>query len=421
MSDDIWRRKDDTGGDDSSGYGTDFGSDFGTVQFADDPTSEPALSFGDSDTGKMPHWTEPATGEIPVVDDHDDTDVWGTFQEPSQPARRPDHISIGTDPTDERRRPRDITGDLGRDPSRDITGGVPRGGRGQPVRRSGPRGPKKGISRDMPTAITTGLILLAVFLGAIMWRPAAVMLIVLAVVGFAAVEFFSKVTEKGYRPATFAGLLTCIAAPLAAYWVGDEALPLVLAFGFLATSIGFLGASSVQSGPMPNVAISTMAMTWIGLMGSFAALILRYSVNGGLAHVGTDTLFMVVIGVIANDIGGLFVGASVGKTPLREWVSPNKTIEGAIGGAIATLVALVVVGSQNGTWNSMGEWIALAIVISVMAPIGDLVESMFKRNLDVKDFGSLIAGHGGVLDRFDGFLFVLPAAYYLMLVLQPWA
>jgi phosphatidate cytidylyltransferase len=130
---------------------------------------------------------------------------------------------------------------------------------------------------------------------------------------------------------------------------------------------------------------------------------------------------MVVIGVIANDIGGLFVGASVGKTPLREWVSPNKTIEGAIGGAIATLVALVVVGSQNGTWNSMGEWIALAIVISIMAPIGDLVESMFKRNLDVKDFGSLIAGHGGVLDRFDGFLFVLPAAYYLMLVLQPWA
>jgi phosphatidate cytidylyltransferase len=130
---------------------------------------------------------------------------------------------------------------------------------------------------------------------------------------------------------------------------------------------------------------------------------------------------MIVIGVIANDIGGLFVGASVGKTPLREWVSPNKTIEGAIGGAIATLVALVVVGSQNGTWNSMGEWIALTIVIAVMAPIGDLVESMFKRNLDVKDFGSLIAGHGGVLDRFDGFLFVLPAAYYLMLVLQPWA
>jgi phosphatidate cytidylyltransferase len=273
----------------------------------------------------------------------------------------------------------------------------------------------------MPQAVTTGLVLLAVFLGPIMWRPAAVMLIVLAVVGLAAVEFFSKVTEKGYRPATFAGLLTCVAAPLAAYWIGDGSLPLVFAFGFLATSIGFLGSTSIQSGPMPNVAITTMAMTWIGLMGSFAALILRFSVNGGVAHAGTDTLFMVVIAVIANDVGGLFVGASVGKTPLREWISPNKTVEGAIGGALATLIAVVIVGSQNGTWNSMGEWIALVIVVAVMAPLGDLVESMFKRNLDVKDFGTIVAGHGGVLDRFDGFLFVLPAAYYLMLVLRPWA
>lgn len=419
MSDDIWRRKDDTGSNDSSGYGTDFGSDFGTVQFADDPTAEPALSFGSGDTGNLPHWTEPATGELPVTDD-DDTDVWGTFQEPSEPTRRADHITIGSDPTDERRRQRDITGDISRDITRDVTGGVSRP-RQQPVRRSGPRGPGGGIGRDMPTAVTTGLVLLAAFLGAIMWRPAAVMLIVLAVVGLAAVEFFSKVTEKGYRPATFAGLLTCIAAPLAAYWIGDASLPLVFAFGFLATSIGFLGSSSIQSGPMPNVAITTMAMTWIGLMGSFAALILRYSVNGGAVHAGTDTLFMVVIGVIANDVGGLFVGASLGKTPLREWISPNKTVEGVIGGALATLIAVVVVGSQNGTWNSMGEWIALAIVIAVMAPLGDLVESMFKRNLDVKDFGTIVAGHGGVLDRFDAFLFVLPAAYYLMLVISPWA
>jgi len=418
MSDDIWRRRDNTDSNDSSGYGTDFGSDFGTVQFADDPTAEPVLSFGDAETGNLPHWTEPATGELPSTED--DTDVWGTFQEPSEPTRRPDHISIGTDPTDERRRAsRDVTADFGLDPSRDITGGIPRG-RAPQVRRSGPRGTGGSTGRDMPTAVTTGLILLAVFLGAIMWRPAAVMLIVVAVVALAAVEFFSKVTEKGYRPATFAGILTCVAAPIAAYWIGDASLPLVFAFGFLATSIGFIGSSSVNSGPMPNVAITNMAMTWIGLLGSFAALILRYSVNG-FGNAGTDTLFMIVIGVIANDVGGLFIGASIGKTPLREWISPNKTIEGAIGGAIATLVAVIVFGSQNGTWNSMGEWIALTIVIAVMAPMGDLVESMFKRNLDVKDFGTIVAGHGGVLDRFDGFFFVLPAAYYLMLVISPWA
>jgi phosphatidate cytidylyltransferase len=62
----------------------------------------------------------------------------------------------------------------------------------------------------------------------------------------------------------------------------------------------------------------------------------------------------------------------------------------------------------------------MAAVISVMAPLGDLVESMFKRNLDVKDFGNLVRGHGGLLDRFDAFLFCLPAVYYLMRVLEPW-
>lgn len=419
MSDDIWRRRDETPKDDS--YGTDFGSDFGTVQFADDPTDEPVLSFGDGDTGNLPHWTEPPTGELPAFDaEEDDTDVWGTFQQPSAPTRRPERLVIGTDPTGEGRRVRDTTADYGMDPSRDITGGMARGPRPAPVRRAGARGPRGGTGRDMPQAVTTALVLLAVFLGAIMWRPAAVMLIVIAVVGLAAVEFFSKVTEKGYRPATFAGLLACVAAPLAAYWIGDGALPLVFAFGFLATTVGFLGATSVQSGPMPNVAITTLAMTWIGLMGSFAALILRTSVSG-FSDAGTDTLFMVAIAVIANDVGALFVGASMGRTPLREWVSPNKTIEGAIGGAVASIVALIVVGSQNGTWNSMGEWLALGVVVAVMAPLGDLVESMFKRNLDVKDFGSIVAGHGGVLDRFDGFLFVLPAAYYLMLVLRPWA
>jgi phosphatidate cytidylyltransferase len=71
------------------------------------------------------------------------------------------------------------------------------------------------------------------------------------------------------------------------------------------------------------------------------------------------------------------------------------------------------------TWTT-GDLLLMAIVISVVAPLGDLVESMFKRNLDVKDFGSLVRGHGGVLDRFDAFLFVLPAVYYLTLVVKPW-
>lgn len=427
MSDDMWRKGSDaTGGDDT--YGTDFG-DFGTVQFADDTTNEPPLTMS-SDTGPLPHWTEPPTGEVPRFVDstgESEPDVWTTFQNPSARTDRGQRLSIGTDPTDERMRrpvpPRDSSYEIPGRGAADLSGGQ---ARPAPVRRSASnsRGASSRAGRDMPTAVTTGLILVAAFIATVMWRPAAVMLIVVAVVGLAAVEFFNKVTDKGYRPATFAGIIACVSAPLAAYWMGDAALPLVLAFGFLATTIGFLGASSVQSGPMPNSAITSTAIVWIGLLGSFAALILRYSTltgSGIPGSAGTDTLFLLVAGVVANDVGALLVGSTAGRTPVREWVSPNKTLEGLIGGAVVTFVVVFLFGSQSDTWNSIGEWFALALVISVMAPIGDMVESMFKRNLDVKDFGTLVAGHGGVLDRFDSFLFVLPAVYYVMLVLEPWA
>ena len=129
-----------------------------------------------------------------------------------------------------------------------------------------------------------------------------------------------------------------------------------------------------------------------------------------------------MLGVVANDIGALLIGSSIGKTPLRGWISPAKTVEGLIGGTVMTLLVLFVVGltGRSDTWTT-GDLLILGVVIAVFAPLGDLTESMFKRNLDVKDFGTVISGHGGVLDRFDAFLFVLPVAYYVTLVLEPWA
>jgi phosphatidate cytidylyltransferase len=274
----------------------------------------------------------------------------------------------------------------------------------------------------MPAAIIAGVALAVLFILATLWRPVGVLILIVVVLAIAAFEYFGKVTEKGYRPAVAPGLAACVAAPLAAYWVGDSSLPLVVAFAFIAGSVGFVGAAGVESGPLPNMAITTLGVVWIGLLGSYAALIVRLSNELGGNNIGTDTLFLVVLGVVANDIGALLVGSAVGKTPLRAWVSPAKTVEGVIGGTLMTIIVLFVVAlsDRSDTWDSVGDLLLLAIVIAVMAPLGDLAESMFKRNLDVKDFGSIIAGHGGVLDRFDAFLFVLPAAYYLTLVLEPW-
>lgn len=460
---------DDTNGVDRTVDPTiDFGDEFGVVKFAETDDSGPALAFGNNDTEQLPHWTEAPTGEVPrfgktddqptrriVIgandsvrdrDNSDNTDVWSAYNEadssastgarrpsfetttppPVSSPRREGRIVIGTDPTDERRRPvaRDASGAQSRPVSRPASrsSSSKSSARGAQVTRAqrSSSGPTTG--RDLPTATAVGALLAAVFIASLMWRPAAVMLLIAVLIGVAALEFFTQANVSGYRPSTVIGVVGCVAAPLCAYWIGDAALPLVLVFGFIATVVVFIGSDGIESGPVPNTAIMMLAMLWIGLMSSYAALILRFSSTNGAAfvNVGTDTLFIVVIGVIANDMAAYFLGTAIGRTPLRDWISPAKSIEGLIGGTIGTFIAVVLVGMQSTTWNSFGDWILLALVISVMAPLGDLAESMFKRNLNVKDFGTVLRGHGGVLDRFDSLLFVLPATYYLTLVIQPW-
>lgn len=472
MSDDRWNDEDRSGSTSRRAPGP-FESEmdsfddeeFGGPLFGA-TTEQPAISLEDeldaerlrldSDaSGPLPKWTDPPTGEIPrieaaapPVDPTDDVDVWSSFtatgavsEAPKDPtgelswhddptsgdtasdvgARTSGVVPVTTGDEPARREPARIT--IGTDPS-----GMPR--RPDPKRRGGApqRPPSAGAApqssegRNLPVAVASGLALAAVFLALTMWSPAGAMAFVTVALGLAAVEYFARVTDKGYRPAIAVGVAACVAAPLAAYWVGDAALPLVIAFAFLAGAISFIAADSVEAGPMPNMAITMLGVVWIGLLGSFAALILARSNFGGGTPWGTDTLVLVAIGVVANDVGAYFVGTAFGRTPLRPWISPNKSLEGLLGGTILTLLVMLIVGMQNlsDTWSSTSHLLMLGIVISAMAPLGDLTESMFKRNLDVKDFGAIIRGHGGVLDRFDGFLFTLPAVYYLMLVVEPW-
>jgi len=294
-----------------------------------------------------------------------------------------------------------------------------------PARKSAPPS-----QRDMSNAIIVGLILAGVFVVSLfVLKPLLTLAIVAVILTLAGWEYFGKVTEKGYRPAVVPGLAACLFAPLAAYNWGDRALPLVLVLAFVAAAVGFIGSHGVESGPLPNMAVTTLGIVWIAMLGAFAGLILRFSTAFTVAgdsflppgtNLGTDTIFMVALGVAANDIGALMVGSAVGKSPLRAWVSPSKTIEGLIGGTLVTFFALFIasrLADDLNPWNQTKWILLLALTISVLAPLGDLTESMFKRNLEIKDFGTIVQGHGGVLDRFDGFLFVLPGVYYLTLVL----
>jgi len=377
--------------------------------------SDPSGGLGREPSGEVPRdpsggYERDATGEVRSDPMSEPMGRPGTGEIPIPP-RQPGRITIGSgpDPSGGNRRP---------------SGPPPRRRAGQ--QRSGrPAGPARtsanspASTRNLPAAIAAGAVMAALFVAATLWRPVGVLVLVVVLLGVAGFEYFGKVTEKGYRPAVAPGLAAVVAAPLVAYWAGDVGLPLVVAFGFIAAAAGFLGAASVESGPLPNMAVTTLGVVWIGLLGSFAALILRWSNFGGGNTLGTDTLFLIVLGVVANDVGALAIGSAIGRTPLRAWISPAKTIEGLLGGALFTILSMVIfhVIGRSDTWTEISDLLILGLVISVMAPLGDLTESMFKRNLDVKDFGTVLSGHGGVLDRFDAFLFTLPVAYYAAMVL----
>ena len=118
----------------------------------------------------------------------------------------------------------------------------------------------------------------------------------------------------------------------------------------------------------------------------------------------------------ANDTGAYLVGVKFGRTKLFERHSPKKTWEGFIGGALISAgVALII--SHYFTELEWQQWVIMAVLISFFGTTGDLIESMFKRSINVKDSGGILPGHGGLLDRFDGLFLAVPVVYaYLYLI-----
>ena len=461
-------RRDETQSDDTTGRipdsSLDFGDEFGVVKFADADDSQPAMSVDSTDTAKLPHWSEAPTGESPRFTAEQPVTPPTTPPPVRQPARS-GRVRIGVDPTDPRSRPRSdthptmrpVTNPTPRDRTnptvRDRTGGERRasadvsGAERRPVigdrqpRRPAPVRPEQvrrrrpdrsdsgtqprpvGRDRNLGSAVIVGAVLAALFIGTSLVGPAAVMALVVVVLGVAALEFFVQVSSRGINAPMIIGVTACIAAPLGAYYMSHLAMAMVVAFAFLAGAIALIGSGEDEhSGALVSLGGLMFGVVYVGLLGAYAAMVLRLSnLSPALPDIGTDTLFIAVLGIAANDIGAYFVGSAIGRTPLRQSISPNKTFEGLIGGTIATFTVVVVIGLQSETWNSLNEWLLLAVVISFFAPIGDLLESVVKRALGIKDFGTVLKGHGGVLDRFDGVLMSLPAVYFLAVTLAPWS
>jgi phosphatidate cytidylyltransferase len=442
-----------TGEDDSNGHGDDARRDVAypdagpSWSAAPEPEPEPA-----AEVPPLPHWTEPPTGAVPAIfaDDtgdnalDDDLEAWATVTG-SQPRFRSEgsdwaeadfaeelsnsgeHEKLGAldeqGPVDEEAAFAEALDKKRRRPA----GKRPRGPRPVPVAAAAtsaaaatpaptprprpqrrpepelsPAGPSQ--SRDLPTAILTGAI---VAIGALIcFRQGAAWTTALAalVIGIAALEFCAALRKRGLRTATLLAAVASFTMPIAAYNYGANAYPLYFGLVAVFSMLWFLW--EVTPGrPLMGVATTVLAFAYIGGLGGFAGLMLARPSGVGL-------IIGVALCTIAYDVVGFFVGSQWGRTPVAPRVSPNKSVQGTVAGMAASVIVGTFFAGSIGPWTFSWGFL-LGCLVAVGAFLGDLCESMIKRDIGLKDFGSLMPGHGGVLDRFDGLLFCLPIAYYL--------
>jgi phosphatidate cytidylyltransferase len=206
------------------------------------------------------------------------------------------------------------------------------------------------------------------------------------------------------RPLVLAGYTGTVLALLGAELGG---IPWMTA-GFLSTiALAFVlkGISDTHQSLTVAISITVFGVAWIGLGLGHTVLLRDIPEHGRLA------VFTVMLTVFAADAFAYFVGASIGRYKLTPVLSPGKTWEGLVAGTIvAVLVPFFALYHQH--FLTVGESLALGVVIAVSAPLGDLFESALKRDMKAKDSGHLLGGHGGMLDRLDALLFASIASYY---------
>ncbi|WP_311342340.1 phosphatidate cytidylyltransferase [Corynebacterium riegelii] len=285
--------------------------------------------------------------------------------------------------------------------------------------------PKNKAGRNLGAAITTGVILGAVVIAAVLVGPMAWYPLVAVAVAFAMWEVLTRLRETGYQqPRTLLIILGQIMLWSSAFYASGG---LVAAFAisvlflmfwrlFFHTSgpstdaTGRLSRSANPENYLRDTSVGIFVLTWIPLFGSFAAMISLID-EGGIP--GSRFIIAFMLCVVASDVGGYAAGVMFGTHPMAPAVSPNKSWEGFAGSMVFGMITglLVVHFLIHGPW-----WLGLVMgaALVVCATMGDLVESQFKRELGIKDMSNLLPGHGGLMDRLDGMLPAACATYALL-------
>jgi len=252
-------------------------------------------------------------------------------------------------------------------------------------------------------AIPWIIVVIAIIVVGGPWFAAA-----LAVFGCLGLREFFLMAED-YRPFQIPAYLSLVGI-VASAWLGTEFNVLMfLALPFL---LIFFGAArrKDRTGVTGSVAVTVLGIYWIGLALSHAVLLRELPDHGAALVVD------VLVGTFACDTGAYAVGRMFGAHKFAPNLSPNKTIEGLIGGFLIGMLGVWCAGVSQG-WLSGADALILGAAVAAVAPIGDLFESMIKRDLDTKDTGRLFGPHGGLLDRIDAVLFTIVVGYYVSVAL----
>jgi len=278
------------------------------------------------------------------------------------------------------------------------------------------RGPQSG-ERDVPAAFMTGVLLAGVALAALWAGPAVFAVVAGIAVLVAQGELFGVMVKAHNQPATLVGLVAGVLMMAGAYFRGEAATPAMFALGVMATFLWFMTVPAEhRTNVTRNIGMTVLNMAWIPLLAGY--LIATLKLNDGKALV-----FAIILLTFLFDTAAFLIGSVSGggwfQRPLAPNVSPKKSWEGLLGGTFATVVASgAFVTSFVGPFeNRRIDALLLGLVVAIAATLGDLAESVVKRDVGVKDMGTVLPGHGGVLDRIDSLLFVAPATFLLFRVI----
>lgn len=273
--------------------------------------------------------------------------------------------------------------------------------------------PAPGTSRagrDLPVAIAVGLALLAAVALSLFVRKEVFGAIAVLAVGAGLWELAQAFARRGVSIPVLPLLVGDVGILVSAYVAGMEAL-----FVAFVLTVGGIVVWRVLDGSGPravrDATAGVFSAAYLPLMAGFVMLMLA-------TEDGAMRVALFILLCVANDTGGYVVGVLIGRHPLAPSVSPKKTWEGLLGSVVlASVVGVLGVHFMLDGDPAVGALLGVATV--AVATLGDLGESMIKRDLELKDMGTLLPGHGGVLDRIDSMLLAAPVVYLLLDALQP--